>query len=168
MSRIVLQFFAQLFSLTIVFTTILIALFGISNKRFSPNSHFGEYKIESIKSKEQPHIKNYPFPPDKGDTRREGVWHPTPDFQQDLHTLIEKEHQNAYIDALKTKQWCSLDQATCDKITRASTYSPIQQIRYQTVTIGLINSLDALLIEGNTTKSCLNWLKLYKDEIAVR
>jgi hypothetical protein len=156
MTRSVLGFLIKLITLTLFFTSLLIALFGVSTKKLAPNSHLDHKELDTEtqllpSSHRQPHslISN-------------------PEFAQDLDNLLELEHRDAYVDTLKTKNRCHLDQELCNKITRASDYHSYQKMRFQTLTIGLINSLDNLIQEGNTSKECLHWLKLYKDDIAAR
>jgi hypothetical protein len=154
-SRYILRFLIKVCSLTIVFTTILIVLFGLSNKKFDSNSHIEKYR----EKQETPLIMPV--------VNEQKIILPD-DFKQDLNNLISNEHRDAYVDSLKTKNRCSLDQEVCDKLTRASDYHAYQKNRFQTLTIGLINTLDSLVKKGNTSRSCLTRLKLYKDEVAAR
>ena len=87
-------------------------------------------------------------------------------FRQDIINLIEPEHRDAYIDSIKTSDWCYLDAAICQKIVRAWEYGGQEQLRYQNITIGIINNVDNILQKWNTTQSCLEWIKLYKDDKA--
>jgi hypothetical protein len=88
----------------------MVALFGISNKRFQPNSHMEKSEIRNQKSEKPTTNSQQPTANSNILTNQA--------FQQDLNNLIAPEHRDAYVDALQTKQRCSLDQNTCDKMIR--------------------------------------------------
>jgi hypothetical protein len=86
----------------------------------------------------------------------------------ELQELINDEHNDAYVTSLRTKNRCELDPTTCAAIAREYQPTALIKRRYETITIGLINSLDQVLTQGNPSKACLTSLKLYQDTLASR
>ncbi len=86
----------------------------------------------------------------------------------ELQELLNDEHNDAYVTSLRTTNRCELDPTTCAAIAREYQPTALIKRRYETITIGLINSLDQVLTQGNPSKACLSTLKLYQDALASR
>lgn len=156
-------FITKVLILTILFTVVLIKIFPV-HKKINPNSHIEPYDL-SIMEKTSSTVSVW----------ESSTWWTTKikkefpkAFQQDISNLIESEHRDAYVDSIRTTNWCHLDETICEKIIRASEYNDQQELRYQNITIGIINNIDNILQKWNSSQSCLEWIKLYKDDVASR